>query len=379
MAFPRTPLQSPQLVSPQAIRRSDIGVEVIDPAAIAPPAPTSRRGFLMNTMVSAAAFAPAAAVATPSIVAPACREVSFPGLVKRFMQVRERWSAQREMNQAWSDRIDQQMTAATGLSCEQLREISHDDPRRPEIDAIFKRVCVDDPSDPLDAEGCSIAWTEISDELDSVANAMLRRRPLSATDLAWQAEALMTADSELRDDLNTEHYPMLARLLENIRELAGPSPLLRGGISALTVPVANAVDELWSKRRALIRTARQIYVKTSQDDPSFRTYEAEGHPILKEAWAVGHEFVDLPHSLNKLGALMLCDLEKHCECPLETPNDPSDGLVQSLIAQLTTLEPFLTGIVGQDVRELLENHEGKSVTHELNSPQQTSIPSSRPG
>jgi hypothetical protein len=53
--------------------------------------------------------------------------------------------------------------------------------------------------------------------------------------------------------------------------------------------------------------------------------------------------------------LLHWDLEGRCSCPHETPNNPSDGLVESTIEQLTTLEPFLTGIVGQDVRELLEN------------------------
>jgi hypothetical protein len=49
------------------IRRGDKIAGVLDPAAIAPPARTSRRGFLMNTIVSAASLATAAAVAAPSI------------------------------------------------------------------------------------------------------------------------------------------------------------------------------------------------------------------------------------------------------------------------------------------------------------------------
>jgi hypothetical protein len=51
------------------IRSSDSGVEVADPAAIAPVALTSRRGFLMNTMVSAASLATATAlpITSPSI------------------------------------------------------------------------------------------------------------------------------------------------------------------------------------------------------------------------------------------------------------------------------------------------------------------------
>jgi hypothetical protein len=45
----------PAVDSP-AIRRSDNGSEVVDPSPIAPPARPSRRGFLMNTMVSAASL-----------------------------------------------------------------------------------------------------------------------------------------------------------------------------------------------------------------------------------------------------------------------------------------------------------------------------------
>ncbi len=69
-------------INPQAIRPSDSGAEVADPAAIAPTAlKTSRRGFLMNTMmVSAASLATAAAVAAPSIVSAAPAAI-LPGLV----------------------------------------------------------------------------------------------------------------------------------------------------------------------------------------------------------------------------------------------------------------------------------------------------------
>jgi len=48
-----------------ADRRSDNGDTVANPTPIAPPARTSRRGFLMNTMVSAASLATATAVTVP--------------------------------------------------------------------------------------------------------------------------------------------------------------------------------------------------------------------------------------------------------------------------------------------------------------------------
>jgi hypothetical protein len=58
-------------INPIADRRSDIGQEVANTSAIAPPARTSRRGFLMNTMVSAASLATATAIAIPSLAAQA--------------------------------------------------------------------------------------------------------------------------------------------------------------------------------------------------------------------------------------------------------------------------------------------------------------------
>jgi hypothetical protein len=60
-------------IHPSANRRNDSGRDVADISAIAPPAPTSRRGFLMNTIVSAASIAAATAVAVPPISAAASK------------------------------------------------------------------------------------------------------------------------------------------------------------------------------------------------------------------------------------------------------------------------------------------------------------------
>jgi hypothetical protein len=62
-----------------AIGRSDSGAEVVNPSALAPPArpsSTSRRGFLMNTIVSAASLATATAVTVPPTAAAA--STAFP-------------------------------------------------------------------------------------------------------------------------------------------------------------------------------------------------------------------------------------------------------------------------------------------------------------
>jgi hypothetical protein len=55
-------------VTPAADRRSDKPVPATNHASIASLMPTSRRGFLMNTIVSTASLATAAAVTAPSVV-----------------------------------------------------------------------------------------------------------------------------------------------------------------------------------------------------------------------------------------------------------------------------------------------------------------------
>ncbi len=60
-------------VYPSADSHSDGGREAANPHSIAPPARTSRRGFLMNTMVFAASLAAAAAVVPPRSQLPRLR------------------------------------------------------------------------------------------------------------------------------------------------------------------------------------------------------------------------------------------------------------------------------------------------------------------
>jgi hypothetical protein len=132
------------------------------------------------------------------------------------------------------------------------------------------------------------------------------------------------------------------------------TPSITAGATIPPDPVAAAVEDLWRKRRVLIARARKLYAEAARED-DFETYEAAALPSLKQAWAMAREFVKLPHSLNKLGALMLCALEEQSESAGATPNDPVEPEVQRTIEQLKTLAPFLTGLVGQDVRELLGN------------------------
>jgi hypothetical protein len=198
----------------------------------------------MNSMVSATALATATAVDTPSIANAALilGEVSFPALVDRFVRIRERRDAQEDKDKAWAEKIDRLMSDGTDLSREELSKIVDQNP----------------PED-MDAKGRSIAWPKISGELNSVAKAMLRRKPQSIADLAWQTEAVLTADDELCGE--NEEHPLLPRLLENIRSLAGPLSIPSIVLAADTVdPIFAAIDAHKKASQIHSECVRQHYV-----------------------------------------------------------------------------------------------------------------------
>jgi hypothetical protein len=75
-----------------------------------------------------------------------------------------------------------------------------------------------DPNHPEDGWGCSIPWTEISDDLNTVAEEIISRTPRSLADLGWQAEALWLADDELQ--AGGAEYHLILPLIENMRAFA---------------------------------------------------------------------------------------------------------------------------------------------------------------
>ncbi len=214
-------------VDPPADRRRDKAAENIKDSPTAPLAHVSRRGLIMNSIVSAAAVATATAIPSQSIIAaPADRTaVSFPDLVARFIRIRERENAYTESSNAYFRKIDQLFFEATGISTDERLAVDwKSEPERfQQLDAVLSRIFKENPNenDPTDKNGCSTAWPLIQDELNAVAFAMLNRPPQSLTDLAWQTEALLLADPELRQGDNAEH-PMLPKFFENVRVLAGP-------------------------------------------------------------------------------------------------------------------------------------------------------------
>jgi hypothetical protein len=178
--YPAIANSIPVVDSPD-IRRGDSGAEVVDPAAIAPMALTSRRGFLMNTMISAASLSTATAVALPTARAqPGPREVSFPpGIVDRLVRIRERSFIQRQKDKA--------------------HRLADTDPFYEDEDKV---------------------WDELQEEQRAAADAVLSRSPQSIADLAWQTEAVLICDGP--DMLDSSEVYGLIQLFENVRALAGP-------------------------------------------------------------------------------------------------------------------------------------------------------------
>jgi len=172
-------------VTPIADRRSDAGREVANSSPIAPPARTSRRGFLMNTMVSAASLA-TAAVAMPPITpaGPATDGVSFPDLAARFLALRDR-----------------------------LKTTTSDS-----------------------------EWDELCGRLTPVVTAIVNMPPKSLRDLGWQTEAFLTwaDDFEVIEEHDDTADRMLKTFLANVRSLAGPLPL------PSTVRASGAPDPIYA-------------------------------------------------------------------------------------------------------------------------------------
>jgi hypothetical protein len=146
----------------------------------------------MNTMVSAASIATAAAVATPSIAtaAPTGGTVSFPELAARFLALHDRWK-----DETWKD----------GAS---------------------------------DRE-----YDDLNRHLGRVAAVIVNQPPNSLCDLGWQAEAILTwaDDFETIEEDDDVADRMLKTLLANIRSLAGPLSMLPG-----IVPATETVDPIFA-------------------------------------------------------------------------------------------------------------------------------------
>jgi hypothetical protein len=202
----------------------------------------------MNTLVSL----PIAAAVPVQISCPLTTgdqqeigDVSFPDLVAKFVQIRERWSTQIESDKAYSKKIDRLFFEATGVPMDEYRVLDWQSERSRQLQEVSNRIYKENPdeNDQFDESGISTAWLSINEELDAVALAMLNRPPQSTSDLAWQTEALLLAENELREGSHAEH-PMLPKLFENIRSLSGPLsiPYVKLAPAEIADPIFATID-----------------------------------------------------------------------------------------------------------------------------------------
>lgn len=269
-----------QLSSPPPIPASPSGACLPAPASVEPsPAVAtyrpqagsvvSRRSIL-NIIASTAAVAAATTTAAPAMAADwpvgkhVASDVSFPELLGRFVRIRERWSSQVFRDKAWSDKIDQLLFEATGVTRSWRGQLRYDDPAFAEIDRAHAKIMQENPSnDPVDEHGASIAWDEIFDELYPVVRAMLNCAPRSVADLGWQTEAVLILDAELREGPDLwNQYPELPQLIENIRKLAGPLSI------PSIIPPLETVDPIFAAIEAhtKAREAFEAQCIASEDD-----------------------------------------------------------------------------------------------------------------
>jgi hypothetical protein len=182
----------------------------------------------LNIIASTAAVA-AATTTVPAMASdrlnefvgePAASHVSFPKpLFDRFVRIREQWSTQSLRDKVWSTKIDQLFFEETKVS---FANVDYRDPRFRRMLAIHDRITQENPeNDPVDEDGSSIVWNEIQEELFPVVTALLDCKPRSVVDLAWQVEAILLADGDLREGRISQH-PEVPILIDNIRRLAGP-------------------------------------------------------------------------------------------------------------------------------------------------------------
>jgi hypothetical protein len=206
------------------IRRSDSIGQLANHAAIAPPAQTSRRGFLMNTMVSAASLATAAAVVTPPLATTAALEaVSFPELLARFIPLHQRCMEMRAKEAAIHENIDRLASEMTGIEYGSFADLEVDDPSYNVVSIARRKVVDDMRSGDSAAEDRDL--DELVEELEPVIKAIVNQPSKSLHDLGWQAEAITTLDQDLEtiDDGDDDAERNLKTMLANIRRLAGPA------------------------------------------------------------------------------------------------------------------------------------------------------------
>lgn len=194
----------------------------------------NRRSAIVNTIVSAAAIATAAALpasAANAISASAC--TLPPELIERFVRMRAWYLEDHKQWRLRREEIDKRFYATTGITFDEYRDLEYEDPRRKELSAVHHKLCDDISSSVSDEE-----TERLGDERWSVVEAIMEYEPKTIVDLAWQAEAFLIADLEIVASPPTCSHERLIRLLFHHIRTLGALPQPEDPRGALSIDIS---------------------------------------------------------------------------------------------------------------------------------------------
>ena len=119
---------------------------------------------------------------------------------------------------------------------------------------------------------------------------------------------------------------------------------------------ANDLDSLWTKRKSLVSEIRRMLREAEAQNGDYVSYEKSAVPLLRSIMGMKAGVTRLPDSPNKLGLQALLALEYLTEGDDETPNDCSSETA-ILVAIIETLSSMTTGIIAQEIAELLKDRD----------------------
>jgi hypothetical protein len=192
----------------------------------------SRRTLVASAATLPALAVPAAASATPT---PAGPTTLPPDLIERFVRVRAWYLDYHRREQAFSDEVDRQFYAATGVTAEQYDEMNYEQRRESGLYEAHSKACNEAQLEERYETECD----DMCDERWDVARAMMAQKPRTFADLAYQMEALLVADLEIIQGGEAKDGGdwLVRMLLHHIRAL-GALPLPADSFDSLRIDVS---------------------------------------------------------------------------------------------------------------------------------------------
>ena len=183
------------VVGPGAKGRRDRRDDLVDPSLTAPPARTSRRALIMNSIISAAALTSAVAVASPveNGMEMPNEDVNLLALGQKLDRLRSQYVVQRAKDAKKKALFEAEVEAATGIKRNDAPDRSQDKSgywkKRSELATAAST------SDPDFTE-----WEKLIDRLSVLVQPIFGCTAKTAAGLAVQANAASMACEELWDD-----------------------------------------------------------------------------------------------------------------------------------------------------------------------------------